>query len=143
MKVAAKRSESPICAEGESFSSLTSAPFVQRTAQDIVREIPFLQGAAMLVSGYTLQCEFGEQSYIVMTIYPSPVRSWIFGIAVGNGTNAEADARAGLNATAWRKDSSHPLAAGIRAASWDEAWRIVCTVGRLLSPTDIQLRYGG
>lgn len=129
--------------DGDSFSSVVNSAFVRRTATDVVKEVSHLRGAAMLVSGYTLMRDEHEQMYLVLTLYVSADRSWIFGIGFGNGAPMDAQARAGLNAVAWRKDSQHPLAAGIRAANWDEAWKIVCTVGQSLGVSDIQLRYGG
>jgi len=97
----------------------------------------------MLVSVYTLAHEEEFNTYLVLTLYTSTERSWIFGISLGDDTHPDQRARRGFNAVAWRRNPCHPFSAGILAASWDEAWKLACTIGCRLGVVDIQLRYGG
>jgi hypothetical protein len=50
--------------------------------------------------------------------------------------------RAEFNADLWKTAPDNPLYAGIYAANFDEAWRIVCLITRLIEAQKLSLRYG-
>lgn len=50
--------------------------------------------------------------------------------------------RTELNVAAWQKDRNQPWWSGLVAASFDEAWRIVCLTAEQIQPTEIRLSHG-
>jgi len=42
----------------------------------------------------------------------------------------------------WLTDPENPLYAGVYAANFDEAWRIVCLLGLMLHTVGVQISYG-
>lgn len=80
--------------------------------------------------------------FLVISLLSETLPYACVGIEFGRLDKEDKPLRASMDADEWHTDPANPLYAGVYAANFDEAWRIVCLLGLMLHATEVRLAYG-
>jgi hypothetical protein len=132
-----------------SYCPLSDHHFAESTAADVAEATAHYRGCVLVIGCYTppynpplateAACGGG---FLTLDLLAADRPPACVGIEFGRADTQGAVVRAGFDRAEWQTDPSNPLYAGIYAANFDEAWRIVCLLARLLKPREVTLRYG-
>lgn len=127
-----------------SYCPLSSHNFADAVTGRLAGVADKYEEGIMDVSGYTPPYDEGcfPGGFLLITLTKESLPPVRFGIEFGQTDEAGKLVRSKFDAEAWTKEPEDPHAAGIQAANFDEAWRIVCMLGNYLRPQRVTLSYG-
>lgn len=130
--------------DGFTACRLSNHRFADAVADQIAVCIPEFRCAQLMMSGYTPPT-VGKpaEGFLDLCFFRSVDQAVSFGILFG--AEAEVDGfvhRRYLDRQQWLADPRNPLASGIVAANFDEAWRIACAAAAALDIRRIEIAYG-
>lgn len=128
---------------------LSNHNIAESVAADICQAVTEYAGCVIEVECYTppydppLPVEAARcGGFLVLHLRYETLPRVCVGIEFGRLDKQDQPLRATIDADGWRTDPSSPLSAGVYAANFDEAWRIVCLLGLMLHATGVRLSYG-
>jgi hypothetical protein len=132
-----------------SYCPLSDHHFAESIAADVEEAVEMYHGCALVIGCYTppykppMSMEDARQGgFLTLDLLGNGQPPACVGIEFGRSDAAGEVVRAGFDSSLWKTDPSNPLYAGIYAANFDEAWRIVCLIVRLIKAREVSLRYG-
>lgn len=132
-----------------SYCPLSDHNFAASTAADICDAVKNYYACALEIECYTppydpplSQDSARAGGFIVIHFHSDSLPHACVGIEFGRLDKEDKPLRATMDAEEWRVDPSNPLYAGVYAANFDEAWRIVCLLGLMLDASGVRLSYG-
>lgn len=122
----------------------SSSVFAEETANAIVAAVQKWHPRDMAVRGYTPPYEPEEfpQGYLEIVFIRDGQPDLSIGIEFGQTDETGKYQRILFETEDWLSEPENPLSALITAINFDEAWRIVCLVGRNLGIQSVSLGYG-
>ena len=126
------------------YRERSSSVFAEETAVAIATAAKKWRPRGMAVRGYTppYEPEYFPQGYLEIVFLQDGEPERSIGIEFGQTDGNGQFQRAAFNPEDWLEDLENPLSAAVTAINFDEAWRIVCLVGRRLDINDVSLGYG-
>lgn len=128
---------------------LSDHDFAESTAADICDATKDYAGCTLEIECYTppYNPALSQESarcggFLVVNLLSESLPYACVGIEFGRLDKDDKPLRATMDAEEWRTDPANPLYAGVYAANFDEAWRIVCLLGLMLHATGVRLAYG-
>lgn len=128
---------------------LSEHDFAESVAADIYDVVKDYFGCALEVECYTppydppLSQEAAHSGgFIILHLRSETLAHACIGIEFGRLDKENNPLRATMDADEWRTDPANPLSAGVYAANFDEAWRIVCLFGLMMDVAGVRLSYG-
>lgn len=130
--------------DGFTACRLSNQRFADSVAAQIAACIPEFRGAQLMLSGYTPPgAGKTMEGFLDLCFFRSVDHAASFGILFGAEPEVEGFVhRRYLDHARWLADPRNPLACGIVAANFDEAWRIACAAGGALEIQRIEIAYG-
>jgi hypothetical protein len=132
-----------------SYCPLSKHNFAESVAADICQVVCDYAGSIIEVECYTppydppLSIESARcGGFLILHLRSETLPHACVGIEFGRLDKQDQPLRATIDADEWLTDPSNPLYAGVYAANFDEAWRIVCLLGLMLHATGVWLSYG-
>ncbi len=132
-----------------SYCPLSDHSFAEAVAADIYDATKEYIGCALDIECYTppynpaLSLEAARSGgFLILHLCADSLPCISIGIEFGRLNSEDQPLRATMDVAEWRVDPENPLYAGVYAANFDEAWRIVCLFGLMLEVTSVQLSYG-
>ena len=130
--------------DGFTACPLSNHRFADTVAAQIAACIPEFRCAQLMLSGYTPPTKGkAVEGFLDLCFFRSVDHAASFGILFG--AEPEVDGfvhRRYLDHEQWRADPRNPLACGIVAANFDEAWRIGCAAAAALEIQRVEIAYG-
>jgi hypothetical protein len=132
-----------------SYCPLSDHNFAESVAADIYDAAKDYHGCALEVECYTppydppLSPEAARcGGFLVLHLRADSLPHACVGIEFGRLDKEGQPLRATIDVAEWRVDPENPLYAGVYAANFDEAWRIVCLFGLMMGVVSMRLSYG-
>lgn len=132
-----------------SYCPLSDHGFAESVAADIYDAAKDYYGCALEVECYTppydppLSSEAARcGGFLVLHLRADSLPHVCVGIEFGRLDKEDQPLRATIDVAEWRVDLENPLYAGVYAANFDEAWRIVCLFGLMMDVASVRLSYG-
>jgi hypothetical protein len=132
-----------------SYCPLSDHSFAESVAADICAAAKDYSGCALEVECYTppydppLSHEAARTGgFIVLHLRAKALPHVCVGIEFGRLDKENNPLRETIDVAEWHVDPLNPLYAGVYAANFDEAWRIVCLLGLMLYVSSVRLSYG-
>lgn len=120
--------------------------FAEHNARAIAAAIARCRPTTLCVGGYTPPYEAGEfpQGFLTLDFWRNyDSKEWCsLGIEFGQTDAQGQPVRYPFDPIAWAESPNDPTAGMITALNFDEAWRIVCLVGKYTRVQTISLAYG-
>lgn len=127
---------------GITANETTNLVFGVRIADEVRELEPGLVGGTITVSAFTPSGRDAECEGIFIVEIEKCKRCISIAVVFPVG-RAEPKARKMLNLDDWPSRGYLPTRDDIRAASWEEAWLIVCEIGEVMEAKKIYIGYGG
>jgi hypothetical protein len=126
------------------YCTRSSNTFAEETAAAITAVVEKWQPTEMAVRGYTPPYEPEEfpQGYLELVFLREEGVERSIGIEFGQTDENGQFQRVAFETDEWLAEPENPLSSAITAINFDEAWRIVCLVGRYLRIRDVSFGYG-
>lgn len=128
---------------------LSDHNFAESVAADICDAAKDYSGCVLEVECYTppydppLPLEVARcGGFLVIHLRSETLPHACVGVEFGRLDKDNNPLRATIDVAEWRVDPANPLYAGVYAANFDEAWRIVCLLGLMLHTAGVRLSYG-
>lgn len=132
-----------------SLCPLSDHAFAESAAADIYEAAKDYYGCVLEVECYTPPYDpaLSRESarcggFLVLHLHSPPLPHVCLGVEFGRLGAEGQPLRETIDAARWRSDTANPLSAGVYAANFDEAWRIVCLLGLMLGVAGVRLSYG-
>jgi hypothetical protein len=132
-----------------SYCPLSDHAFAESVAADIYEATKDYYGCTLEVECYTppydppLSTDAARGGgFLVLHLSSHSLPHASVGIEFGRLDAGSRLLRETIDVTEWRTDPANPLYAGVYAANFDEAWRIVCLLGLMLKVAEVRLGYG-
>lgn len=132
-----------------SYCPLSEHSFAASVAADIYDAAKEYLGCTLEVECYTppydppLKTESARSGgFLVLNLHAETLPYACIGIEFGRLDEEGKPLRETIDVKEWREDPANPLYAGVYAANFDEAWRIVCLFGLMLDVSRVRLSYG-
>lgn len=121
--------------------------FAEGVVNKIIEAVPGYRWGTLNVTGYTPPYEGtdfpgGFLEINLLLRHDSDASEASLGVIFGEEDDRGHLVRHDFEATRWLRDRHNPLASGIIAANFDEAWRIVCLLGKRLNVVQVTIGYG-
>jgi hypothetical protein len=127
-----------------SYCPVSSPLFAEAVLSRVIEHLEAYKGGNFDVGGYTPP--YDEDSYpagfLALTLTKGDLPLVRIGIEFGRLDVDGELVREAFDPERWLEEPFNPHEAGIYAANFDEAWRVVCLLGSHLIPTAITLSYG-
>lgn len=128
---------------------LSDHDFASSVAADIYHAAKDYRGCDLEVECYTppydppLSPDSARSGgFLVLNLRSPAMPHACVGIEFGRLGDDDRPLRSTMDAAEWQTDPANPLYAGVYAANFDEAWRIVCLSGQALRVASVRLCYG-
>ncbi len=119
----------------------SSHAFALRNAQVIAAAIDSLLDKELCLRAYTPPFEAPLPDGFLELCFGDR-KKYSIGLTFGSFESLPPFDRSDFNAEQWRSAPEDPFSSALLAASFDEAWRIVCLVAKLLAVERITIAYG-
>lgn len=130
--------------ETGSHCPFSSVEFAQKTAGEVVSALGIYQASRMNINVYTPPYEETDfpDGFLRLLFFNDNLPWAQIGVEFGQTDETDTVVRFGFDRVAWEKDPDDPHSGGINAVNFDEAWRIVCLIGKSLQITEVSISYG-